>query len=131
MSNQRPFQGFVASLSNGETYFEYPTKRGELSAWQFLLQRIKVDNLRITQLRLQRGGRTVTAMPGADGYFQAYEARISNNARQTSLYQGIGSVVAGHVFITWVNAQGDVWHDVRPHGEVWVHTDKRQLVDIL
>lgn len=131
MNQPRTYRGWIASLSTGETVFEYQATRGELSAWQKLLQRCRTDNVRITQMRLQRGGITVTGIPNASGYFQAYEIKISNNTRQQVIYQGIGSVTGDHVFITWINEQGDVFQDVRPLGEVWVHTDQRKLADIL
>lgn len=132
MSN-RPFRGWIASLSTGETVFEQLTGKGELTAWQGLLQRCRNSNgnVRITQLRLQRGGITVTSIPKAAGYIQAYEAKISNLHRTQTHYQGIGSIHGDHVFITWVNDQGDVFQDVRPLKEVWMHTEHRQLVDIL
>lgn len=126
-----PHRGWIASLSNGETVFETSSSKGELSPWQSLLQRCQNGTVKINQLRLQRGGITVTGVPGANGYFQAYELKISNNAKRQVLYQGIGSVAKDHVFITWVNDQGDVFQDVRSLDEVWVHTDKRKLVDIL
>jgi len=124
-------QGWIASLNTGETVFEEPTSRGELSAWQRLLQRCRAENVRITQLRLQRGGMTVVATHAAQGYFQGYESRTSGRTLKTTTVQGIGSVVGDLVFINWLNDQGHVWQDVRPLGELWVHTDKRALVDII
>lgn len=137
-------QGWVASLSSGETVFEKPWRvlhtgkfafappgKGELSPWQHLLQRCRAENLRITQLRLQRGGVTAVALYQARGYFQAYEARTSGRTLSTTTVQGIGSVREELVFITWMNDQGHVWQDVRPLGDIWVHTDQRQLADLL
>ncbi len=136
--------GWVASLSSGETVFEKPARdmetgafigpvlgKGELSPWQALLQRCQVENIRITQLRLQRGGVTVVGMPEARGYFQAYEARTSGRTLTTATLQGIGSIVGDLVVITWLNDQGHVWQDVRPLADMWVHTDRRQLADVI
>jgi hypothetical protein len=132
--------GWIASLSNGQTIFEAPARgKGELSAWQQLLADLKTlpefRGCHISQMRLQRGGRTVTAIPRRNGlvlgYFQGYEAFISNLRRTQTLNQGIGTIINQDVFITWVNNQGDVWQDIRPLKEVWVHTDQRQLVDLI
>ena len=128
-------QGWIASLSNGETVFEsgmtLQKPKGELTAWQRLLQRLKADNLRITQLRLQRGSVTIVAMPNAEGYMQAYESRISAKTLKSRSVQGIGTIVGNLVYITWINNQGHVWQDVRPLEDVWVHTDRRQLAELL
>lgn len=129
--NDQKHQGWIASLGNGQTVHEHPTDRGELSAWQQLLQFCSQSNVRIVQMRLQRSGITITSVYKADGYFQAYEAKISNVTKSTTTYQGIGGVKHGHVFITWINTQGDVFQDVRPLDEVWVHTNQRKEVDIL
>lgn len=129
MSDQK-HQGWIASLSNGQTVHEHPTDKGELSAWQQLLQFCNLNNVRITQMRLQRSGITMTSVYKADGYFQAYEAKVSNVTKATTTYQGIGAVKNNFVFIVWINMQGDVFQDVRPLGEVWVHTEQRKLVDI-
>jgi hypothetical protein len=129
--------GWIASLKSGETVFERPANRGELSAWQRLLQRCRAGD-EIVMLQLQRGGVTVLALPrrsrdgraGADGYFQGREIRLSNSGKQTTV-QGIGSVVGDVIYITWVNDSGQVWQDVRPLEPLHVHTDQRQLIDIL
>lgn len=130
--------GWIASLKSGETVFERSVARGELSAWQQLLQRCRAGD-EITRLQLQRGGTTVLSLRrrtrnegnGADGYFAGYEARISNNSHRQTTVQGIGSVVGDLVFITWVYDSGQVEQDVRPLGPLYVHTDQRQLIDIL
>lgn len=131
MSSRNRFQGWIASLSTGETVHESPPQPGELSSWQQLLQRCRADNIRITQMRLQRGGTTVAGIPNAAGYFQGYETRISNLTRKSSTMQGIGSIVDGVIYITWVNQQGDVWHDVRSLGQDWVHTNLRDFRDLI
>jgi hypothetical protein len=130
--------GWIASLKSGETVFERPANRGELSAWQQLLQRCRAGD-EIVMLRLQRGGTTVMALPrrakgsrtGSDGYFAGYEVRRSNNGQGQVTVQGIGSVMDDLIYITWVNDSGQVWQDVRSLDPLFVHTDQRQLIDIL
>jgi len=75
-----PFSGWIASLSNGAEAYEMPMPEGERSAWQQLITLIKQIDVRVTMLRLVRGGITVSAMPTktCDGYYQAYEATISS-----------------------------------------------------
>jgi len=82
------------------------------------LARFKAEDLRITQLRLQRGGMTAVAIPGADGYFQSYEQRTTNKGSRKWV-QGIGSIVGQRVFITWLDDDGNCWQDVREIGAVW------------
>lgn len=132
-------QGWIASLSSGETVREYPWRDlrtggmidtpPPMSPWQALIERCKSDNLRITQLRLQRGGVTAVALYGADGYMAAYEDRSSALKHKVSRVQGIGSVIRDYVFIIWMNDQGSVWQDVRKLSDVFVHTDMRVMID--
>lgn len=116
------FSGWIASLSNGETVFEQIGEPGELSAWQSLLKWCRENPVRITQMRLQRGGVTAASMPNAEGYFQAYESRTSGRTLQTTTVQGIGAVIGDSVYIVWLNEQGHVWQDVRPLSELRIHT---------
>ena len=117
---------WVASLSNGETVIEQPPVAGEISTWQELLARLKVENLKITQMRVQAGKRTVVAMPKVDGYVQCYEQRgyvtSSGEVVPKDVVQGIGSVIGDQVFITWVNQQGDAWQDMRPLAQMKIHS---------
>jgi hypothetical protein len=140
------FRGWVASLSTGETIFEAsprdlqsgkvlllpdPGLKGELSDWQRLLERCRKENVRITQMRLQRGGATVIAQANADGYCQAYETSMSHYGKGQRTVQGIGTVVYDYVFMTWMDDGGNVWHDVRPMKGMHVHTTMRSLRDLV
>lgn len=117
------FQGWAASLSNGETVFEAPPVQGEMSTWQKLLKRLRDDNnLEMTQLRLQRSKRTIVGCHKADGYFQACEIHAAVIQGTSELFYGVGSVIGDQVFINWMNAQGDTRQDVRSLKEVLIHT---------
>lgn len=143
--NGPEFQGWIATLGTGEVVRESPTTdllsgkqhyldmrgRGELSAWQTLLERIRLRNEKITDLKLYRAGRWVVAAPKADGYFQGYEIMISNNNRGNTIFQGVGAVFGDQVSIIWVDAYGNAIQHVRPLQSVYVHTNMRQLVDVL
>lgn len=111
------FRGWIASLSTGETVFEPDGMAGN-EGWKELLQRFKAEDVRLTQLRLQRGGMTVVAIPGADGFFQGYEYRNTSRGTRKQV-QGIGSIVGQQVFITWLDDDGNCWQDVREVGAVW------------
>lgn len=114
---------WVASLSNGETVVEREVSDGEASAWQQLLSKLRATpGLRITRLRLQSAGRTVTSTKDADGYFQAYEVTRIMGEETQSLKQGIGSIYGDTIFITWVDSNGEVWQDVRSVSAMRVHT---------
>ena len=124
---------WIASLSNGETVQETAPIPDELSAWQRLLMRCQAGNLHITQLRLQIAGRTFHAIPNADGYVCAYEARTAMNGQRRQLFQLVGSVDTdlGLVFVTKVNEQGDSWQEVRPLGNLYVHSTVREQRDLI
>lgn len=107
------FEGFIASLSNGETCFE-EWVTGELSPWRRLLNRLEDEpGLAVTQLRLQAQGRTYCCIPHADAYFQAHKASSSMMGK-SGFMRGVGSIVGDKVYILWVNEQGDCWQEVRP-----------------
>lgn len=118
-------RGWVASLSNGETIFETAPVPGEISSWQKLLLRLKDEELKITQMRLQRGGSTIVAIPKAKGYAQMYQARVSLNTGIQEHLQGIGSIVGEEVFVCWMNEFGDIWQEVIPLEEVKIHSTMR------
>lgn len=105
-----PFQGWIATLDNGDTVLESPAVAGEPLAWRKLLNRCREEALRITSLRLQLYNQTYMAMPDkmTDGYFHAFEVRkkffrsMGPSPEPEEHFQGIGSVVYDQVFITWV-----------------------------
>lgn len=115
MVDNTPFQGWIATLSNGENVWEQPPIPGEVSAWQKLISRLTAENLKITSLRVQRGRITLNALPSkrCDGYWQAYEQFMSMNSGAQYLRQGCGSVVGDKVFIQWIDTNGNLWMDVR------------------
>ena len=124
---------WIASLSNGETVQETKPVPNELSPWQHLLMRCQKENIRIVQLRLQQNGRTFHAVPHADGYMCCYEQQSSLNGHGTRLFQMMGSVdfKTGLVFITKINEQGDSWQEIRPLGNLYVHSTAREQRDLI
>lgn len=100
---------------------------GEKSAWQKLLDRLTAENLRMTGLRVQRGGVTVCALPTkqCDGYYQAYELRKVMFRDNGDHRQACGSVVGDQVFIFWIDEGGNLWQDIRPLESERPHTTLR------
>jgi hypothetical protein len=123
---------WIATLSNGERANETNPIPNELSPWQKLLQRCTQENVRITHLELKLGQTSVGSLRNAEGYFQAYETISGVNTKQHSTYQGIGSVIGDKVYIVWVSLDGrTVWQDARPLNNLYVHTDLRQIKDVI
>lgn len=127
MNPNEPFNGWIASLSNGETAFEQPPVYGEKSSWQKLLDRLTTESLRITQLRLQRNGFTIVcdSHKKIHGYCMAYEVSKMVFRNTESRMQGVGSVFNELVFMTWIDDNGNVRQDIRPLGEMRVHSTLR------
>ena len=121
---EQPFRGWIASLSDGNNAFEGTPRVGETSAWQQLLAYLRTNEIKVTMMRLQRGGKTVYAMPSkmCQGYYHAYEARYEVNGKKQTMRQGIGSVVGDQVFINWLDDSGNVWQEVRPLEGERIHT---------
>lgn len=115
------FQGWIASLDNGETVHEEWIE-GQESPWQALIKRVRKGEVRITQLRLQRGGITLVALANALGYVQATEKRMSVNTGNEYEIQGIGYVIGDAVILNWINDTGHVWQDIRPLKSMLVHS---------
>jgi hypothetical protein len=108
---------WLASLTDGSTVAGR-IKAGD-ERWRELQKRIKEDKdqeLRITQLRMQFKGRTLTCEKNARGYFLAGTLQMtgvgSGNPKQREFW-GIGTCHGVHIFITWMDVLGDVWHEVR------------------
>ena len=118
-------QGWIASLSNGETVFETEWLPGQRSPWHHLIARVQKQNLRITQLRLQRGPITVTCVGGADGYCAMRHVRASAFGGDRSEKWGVGTVIGNGVFMTWVGGNYDVYQDVYPLDQVHKATSLR------
>ncbi len=124
----KPFQGWIATLDNGETVMEMPPVPGQPMAWRKLLNRCKSTGIRINSLRLQLHNVTYMAMPPkmTSGYFQAYEVRkkffasMGKNPEPEELFRGIGSVVYDQVYITWVKAADN-------NGMIYTYQEVRSL----
>ena len=117
-------EGWIASLSNGEHYFEAPPLPGEKTSWQKLKDHCQQIEVQITMLRLVRGGVTVNSLPKrmCSGYFQAYEMTRSFYGDATTHKQGVGSVVGDKVYITWISLDGrTLWQEIRPVSESLIH----------
>lgn len=117
------FQGWIASLSNGETVFESPSTSGEISAWQKLRARCEKEGISVTQIRLQLGGLTFIGANNADGYCQCWEQHLNlfDKTKPPLLFRGIGSVIEEHVFITWVDSSGNIKQEIRTLESMAVH----------
>lgn len=118
------FRGWAAKLSNGEIAYETPNNPGERSSWQKLLARLREESLHIVEFVLIRGNGLVSALPpkACSGYYQAYEVRKMVFQGVESRLQGIGSVVNDHVYILWVDENGNISQDVRPLEGERIHT---------
>jgi hypothetical protein len=119
-----PHQGWVASLSNGETVLEWKTEPGERSAWGQLKERCAEEGLYLTQIQLQIDGRTWVGLRDADGYcfFRDYrqEGIFSGNLRAKH-HAGIGSVDKETVYCTVVDSQNQAQQDSRPLASMRAH----------
>lgn len=124
-------QGWVASLSNGETVFESDFKLapGERSPWGQLIERCEVEGIWITQIQLQRYGRNIVGIHNADGYCFFNDKHIQGfrssgpdgrPAREIHMY-GIGSVIDGEVYCTLLDSQGQTRQDTRPLARMRLH----------
>lgn len=121
-------QGWVASLSNGETVFETPPVPGERTSWKNLIHRCVDENIRITQMRLQVGGKTIVAVPNAGGYafFKRMRrtglvAREMGATPQVLTFACLGIVVGDNVVINVLDAQGDIKMEIQPLSTARVH----------
>lgn len=118
---------WMANLSTGQTAVEQPPQSGEKSTWQQLLDYCGENQIRITGLRLVFGNIVLHALPHklCDGYFQAYEYRMTTFSQQEARLQGIGSVVGDKVYIIWIDGQGNVSSDLRELSSCRIHTTLR------
>jgi hypothetical protein len=97
-----PNTRWIASLSNGETIFE--DNRANLdSAWRRLSKYIKEKDLKITQLRFQHNGKTVTMPSHADGYFHLNKVFEGPGNVGGKFFRGIGVVNNNITTITWID----------------------------
>lgn len=127
-----PFQGWIANLSDGSIAFEQPPVPGEKSSWQKLLDRCTAENIKITQVRLQRNGLTLICdyHRKTDGFVVAYEALRMVFSDGNRVMQGIGSIYQDLVFMTWLDDNGNVRQDIRPLAEMRIHSTLRDVHDV-
>lgn len=115
---------WIAKLSNEEEIKETPMVAGQKSAWQELLQYCKSNNLKIKSLVLETDGIVIEALPNQVAYFYAKEMMQSLYTNTIIEKQGIGIVIDGKVYITWVNsANTHITQDIRQLNKVRIHTN--------
>jgi hypothetical protein len=116
--------GWVASLSNGETAFEFTPEPEDRSAWGQLIDRCKEEGIWVTQIQLQVGGKTHIGIHGADGYcyFRDYrrEGFMTERPRERH-HVGIGSVLGDTVYCTVLDEQLASQQDARPLASMRLH----------
>lgn len=123
MESRGTFRGWIASLSNGETAFEGQELAGESSPWQQLVKKCKDEDIYVTQIRLQLDGLTFIGISDADGYCQCWEQQrsVMNPTKPPVIMRGIGSVIDGKVYLTWVDQSGNIRQDIRDYKSMDVH----------
>lgn len=117
-------QGWVASLSNGDTVFEWAPEPGERSAWGQLQERCEKEGLWITQIQLHLAGKKFIGIKNADGYtcFTDYH-RIGfmTGMLKEKRVRGIGSVVGDTVYCLLIDDNLEAQNDVRPLASMLAH----------
>lgn len=123
-NNESKHQGWVASLSNGETVLETAPVPGERTAWGKLQERCQEEGLFVTQIQLQIDGNTWVGMKNADGYCFFRDMQVggyvSGNVGERH-WAGIGSVVGDTVYCTLVDAGLNSQADTRPLDRMLAH----------
>ena len=120
-------QGWVASLSNGETVFQTENVPGERTAWGKLIDRCGEEGLWLTQIQLQANKRIIVGIKNAVGYCTFIDYRedglrhMDNKPAKITKHAGIGSVVGDNVYCTLVNSEGQSWQDSRPLASMRAH----------
>jgi hypothetical protein len=126
-------QGWIASLSDGETVFQTENVLGERSAWGKLVDKCAEEGLWVTQMQLQINSRTIVGIKNAAGYCHFMDVRVDGlrqvggTPMKETRHVGIGSVVGNNVYCTLVNEQGQSWQDSRPLASMRAHCILRQL----
>ena len=137
---QTSFQGWIASLSNGEQRFQGPEVNDEPTPWKkFQMELAEKPELEVTGLRLVIGTQTFNALPQkqCDGYVQAmlvtkpFFRSMGQNGEKERYWQGIGSVVDDKVYILWVDLQnGNVKQEVSDLSSYIVHSTIREANNV-
>lgn len=127
-------EGWIVSLSNGETILETAPIPGEITPWQKVLEFLRENkDEKMTGLRLAANGLLFHALPDkhCEGYFQARESVQFYYQRIKRLMQGIGSVVGDQVYITWVSIDGNpyVYQEIRDLKSCQIHTTLYEVQD--
>lgn len=115
---------WIASLSDGSTVFE-DVCPGKISAWQRLAEYIDLNNLKITNLRLEAYGRSVVLVPYKDSndnaqingywYSKCIGALLADCGVIQAISCGIGYVKAKEIVITWVASDGTIKQEIRSY----------------
>ena len=124
MTDEEKHQGWIASMSNGETIFETEEIPGESSPWRKVIERCEEEDIWITQIQLQIRGTAWVGIRDADGYcfFRDYEKTgIFSGKVKEKHWAGIGSVVGDMVYCTVVDAQNQAKQDARPLANMRAH----------
>jgi hypothetical protein len=115
---------WIATLSDGSTVFEDKIP-GEKSAWRRLQEYVKLNNLKIENLRLETYGRRVLLIPYRDvsnnpqinGYW--YTNKVNTmfmpGYQLESIWRGIGYVKGKKIYCTWVLPNGEVLYEERKY----------------
>lgn len=122
MSKKEKFNGWIASLSNGETIFERPMEKGKLSPWQDLLKWLRDNPVEMTMLRLQINGVTIIGMRNADGYLQCTQYFKSIFTGAEKFKRGIGSIFKDQVIMNWIDEDRNIWTEILPLKEYLLHS---------
>ena len=114
---------WIASLSDGTTVFEDVDIAAGPSCWRRLHAHLKLHRLKITNLRLEHGGKRVVLVPYKDdegnaqinGYFYSnrMSALVATGLNVQLLDRGIGYVKADRVYVTWVREDGTIQQEIK------------------
>ena len=115
---------WIVSLSDGTTVFEDVTPR-ERSAWMRLRDHVELQQLKVTNLRLEAYGRIVNLIPYQDdekrpqvnGYWQSKQMNslLTSQGVVEVQCRGIGILKAKELWITWVDQNGVMRQEIRPY----------------
>jgi len=115
---------WIASLSDGSTVFE-DTTPNERSAWLRLIDYVRAQKLKVTNLRLEAYNRNVVLVPYKDnegrsqvnGYWHSKQltALLHEGGVIQSGCHGIGILKGLEIWITWVHEDGTTRQEIRPY----------------
>jgi hypothetical protein len=111
-----PENKWIASLSDGTTVFDDIGPPGTISAWRRLKAHVSNHKLKLTGLRLQAFGQTISLPPGSEGYWHSkrVSAIVGSGSHDFTSYDfAVGYVAEGYIHITWVCQDGHIRAEVR------------------